>query len=98
MIVLKATTAGVISSIAHFGGEYVQDGDQLLTISDRNSLVFLLSVPFELNKFIHINSGCIINLPDSSVINARIDSRLSEMDASSQMESYMIKPLSHSSI
>lgn len=98
IITLKATTNGIVSSIAHFAGEYVQDGDQLLTISDRNSLVFLLSVPYELNKFIHVNSNCTINLPDSTEINARIDSRLSEMDASSQMESYMIKPLSYSTI
>ena len=98
MITLKATTDGVISSIAHFAGEYVQDGDQLCTISDRNSLVFLLSVPYELNKFIRINDLCTINLPDSNEIKARIDSRLSEMDAASQMENYMIKPLSYSPI
>jgi len=98
MITLKATSDGVISSIAHFAGEYVQDGDQLLTISDRSSLVFLLSVPYELNKFIRINANCTINLPDSSEISARIDSKLSEMDAASQMETYRVKPLTYSPI
>jgi biotin carboxyl carrier protein len=98
IIKIKATCDGVISGIAHYAGEYVQDGDQLCTISDRNSLVFLLQVPFELNKYIHLNDICIVNLPDSTSINARIDSRLNEMDATSQMISYMVKPLAASTV
>jgi multidrug efflux pump subunit AcrA (membrane-fusion protein) len=98
MIKIKATCDGVVSSIAHYAGEYVQDGDQLCTISDRNSLVFLLQVPYVLNKYIHLNDGCTIILPDSTSLKAKIDSKLNEMDATSQMISYMIKPLISSSI
>ncbi len=98
LLKIKATCDGIISSIAHYTGEYVQDGDQLCTISDQSSLIFLLQVPFEMNKFIHLNDACMILLPDSSMLNARMDSRINEMDATSQMISYMVKPLGQSNV
>ncbi len=98
IIKIKATCDGVVSQIAHYMGEYVMDGDQLCTISDRNSLVFLLQVPYELNKYIHLHDACTIVLPDATQIKGVVDSKMNEMDAASQMISYMVKPTTSTSV
>lgn len=98
MIKVNATCDGIISGITHFVGEYVQDGDQLCIISELNSLIFLLEVPYEMNKFIHLHNGCTITLPDGNELKAVIDSRMPEMDSGSQMESFKVKVSSNNSI
>ncbi|HVA99521.1 MAG TPA: HlyD family efflux transporter periplasmic adaptor subunit [Bacteroidia bacterium] len=89
-----ANKDGIITTMNHQKGDYVQDGDQLCMIADENSLVFLLSVPYELHDDVKINELCTIILPDSEQIKAKIDSRLPTMDELSQTENYIVKPIS----
>jgi multidrug efflux pump subunit AcrA (membrane-fusion protein) len=83
---------GVISSISYQKGDYVQEGDELAVVSEQNSLVFILDIPFELEKYIERNRNCTIVLPDNSQINGTITGKLSEMDLQSQTVRYVIKP------
>ncbi|MDB5281315.1 MAG: HlyD family efflux transporter periplasmic adaptor subunit [Bacteroidota bacterium] len=91
---IKANSAGIISEVDKQTDDYIADGDQLCIIAQKNSLVFLLNVPFEYNSFIHINSTCTIELPDKSLQSAVIDSRLSTVDPASQTLSYVVRPSS----
>jgi multidrug efflux pump subunit AcrA (membrane-fusion protein) len=84
---------GVISSVSHQTGDFVQEGDELAVMSDQNSLVFNLEVPFELRKYIEQGRSCLLRFPDSTIVKGVISGRLPEMDAQSQTISYLIQPL-----
>jgi biotin carboxyl carrier protein len=83
---------GVISSISHQKGDYVQEGDELAVISEQNSLVFILDIPFELNRYIEKNIKCEIILPDNRRINGSINVKLPVMNVQSQTLQYIITP------
>jgi multidrug efflux pump subunit AcrA (membrane-fusion protein) len=85
---------GVINSINYQKGDFVQEGDELAIVSEQRSLVFILDVPFELDKYIEKNRTCIIILPDNRQINGTITGKLAEMDIQSQTIRYVVKPAS----
>jgi multidrug efflux pump subunit AcrA (membrane-fusion protein) len=93
MISVRASKNGTVSVISHQKGDYVQEGDELAEISDRNSLVFILDVPFELRNIIKSGSICDIILPDNQTITGKIVSSLPIMDINSQIENFVIVPL-----
>ena len=68
-------------------------GDQLCVIAEQSSFVFLLNIPFEQNKYAAIGKKCRILLPDSTIINGTITSKLSNVDPVSQTQSYVVTPL-----
>jgi HlyD family secretion protein len=83
---------GIISAITHQGGDFVQDGDELAVISDINSLVFILEVPFEMTRYIEKNNFCFLKLPDNTTIKGRIREKLPEMNIQNQTVSYIVEP------
>jgi biotin carboxyl carrier protein len=85
---------GVINSISYQKGDYVQEGDEMAVVSEQNSLVFILDVPFELDKYIEKNRNCRITLPDERQIKGTITRKLPEMDMQSQTIRYVVKPQS----
>src|SRR5678816_1989664 len=52
IINIKAGTSGYVSELNHQAGDYVQEGEQLAVISDINSFVFILNLPYELRPFV----------------------------------------------
>jgi multidrug efflux pump subunit AcrA (membrane-fusion protein) len=92
LLKIKAQKSGIITTLDHQKGDYVQDGDELAIISERNSLVFILEVPFELHSFVKINDGCEIVLPDNQVVKGTISTALPSVDAISQTQSFVVKP------
>ncbi len=91
-ITINSPSSGIISEMTKQANDYVADGDQLCTISEQSSLVFLLNVPFEQNKYTKIGTSCEIILPDSTHIQGIITSKLSAIDPVSQTQSFIIKP------
>lgn len=85
---------GVINSIAYQKGDFVQEGDEMAIVSDQSSLVFILDVPIELDRYIEKNRRCRITLPDHRNIDAAIIRKLAEMDMQSQTVRYVVKPVS----
>jgi multidrug efflux pump subunit AcrA (membrane-fusion protein) len=81
---------GIISSITHYGSDFVQEGDELAVISDPQSLVFLLEVPFEMTGYIEKNKACTIKLTDNRTLKGKIRDRLPEMNIQNQTVSYVI--------
>jgi biotin carboxyl carrier protein len=87
---------GIISSISHQNGDFVQDGDELAVIAEQNSLVFILEVPFEFKRIIEKRNTCSLKLPDNSVITGIIKGKLPEMNVQAQTISYLVKPVTSS--
>jgi multidrug efflux pump subunit AcrA (membrane-fusion protein) len=91
LINIASHNDGVISAISYRKGDFVQEGDELAVVSEQNSLVFILDVPFELEKYVANNKSCTIVLPDNRQISGNITRKLSEMDMQSQTVRYVVK-------
>ncbi len=91
-LTINAPSSGIISEMTKLANDYVTDGDQLCVIVEQSSLVFLLNVPFEQNKLAATGTNCEILLPDSTLIQGTITSKLSAIDPISQTQSFIVKP------
>jgi hypothetical protein len=91
--VVNVTTSGdgLILSIEHQKGDYVNEGDQLCQVAVPGSLVFVLDVPFELVSCVKVNMPCDITLPDNGLIKGIVKSRLPLMSGSSQTERFIVR-------
>lgn len=89
---IKSAKSGVISSINHQKGDYVQEGEELAQVSEQNSLVFILEVPFELRKYIKLQGTCKIQISDDQSYPGTIIRKLPAMDEQSQTENYIVIP------
>jgi|SRR5882724_2280727 len=91
IINIKAGTGGYVSEINHQPGDYVQEGEQLAVISDMNSFVFILNLPYELRPFV-LNKGTVeLYLPDGKTLTAAISSTMPVVDSASQTQNIVLK-------
>jgi multidrug efflux pump subunit AcrA (membrane-fusion protein) len=97
-IKIRASQSGIISSIAHQQGDYVQEGDELVTIAEPASRVFNLQVPFELAGNMHAGQSCEIMLPDNKQTEGIIGTILPTADALSQAMAMVVKPVKQENI
>ena len=89
--VVKANTSGFISMVNHQKGDFVQEGEQLAVISNTNSFVFLLDVPYELSRTIRNQPTVQLTLPDGEHLNGIVSSALPSVDSLSQTERLIIR-------
>jgi len=88
---IKANQHGYITQLNHQSGDYVQDGEQLAVISDQNSFVFLLDLPYELRPYV-LNKGTVqLVLPDGERLSGRLGAVMPTVDSASQTQSVVIK-------
>jgi len=92
-IKVRSSINGIILSVDHPEGDYVQEGDLLCRIAVPNSLVFIMEVPYEWTRYIKLHSICTITLPDGSSIQASISSRLPSVTQNTQTQRYILQPL-----
>lgn len=88
---IRADQAGKIIQVNHQKGDYVQDGEALATISNRNSLVFLLDLPYEYNQLINQNRSLAILLPDGTKMTGTVSGTMPAVDSSAQTQRYILK-------
>ncbi|GGH01790.1 efflux RND transporter periplasmic adaptor subunit [Pedobacter zeae] len=88
---IRADQAGTIIQVNHQKGDYVQDGEALATISNRNSLVFLLDLPYEYNQLIDQNRKVDILLPDGTKMAGTVSGTMPSVDSSAQTQRYILK-------
>ncbi|MEC4003396.1 biotin/lipoyl-binding protein [Flavobacterium sp. SUN052] len=88
---VKAETSGYITNINVQNGDYVQDGDQLATINDASSFAILLSLPYELKKYVALNKQFQVFLPDGTSINATSYKFMPTVDMASQTQNVILK-------
>lgn len=88
---IKASGSGYVTQLPYKIGDYVQDNEQLATITDTKNFVFLLDLPYELKPYLPNNKNLQLRLPDGTILNGYIDAAMPTVDAVSQTQSYMIK-------
>ena len=95
---IKANQHGYITQLNHQSGDYVQDGEQLAVISDRNSFVFLLDLPYELRPFVLGKKTVELLLPDGTKLNGSIGPTMPTVDSASQTQNVVIRVAGAASI
>jgi len=91
IISIKAGTSGYVSQVNHQKGDYVQEGEQLAVISDVNSFVFILNLPYELRPYVMNKDVAELILPDGKTIFGRIASSMPVVDSASQTQNIVLK-------
>jgi hypothetical protein len=92
LISLMANMDGIILSVDHPKGDYIQEGDQLAVIAVPSSFIYILDVPYESVSFVKLSSSCEILLPDRHTLTGRISARLPSMTPGSQTQRFIIHP------
>jgi multidrug efflux pump subunit AcrA (membrane-fusion protein) len=88
---IKANQHGFITQLDHQSGDYVQDGEQLAVISDRNSFVFLLNLPYELRPAVLGKKTANLLLPDGTRLVGNIGPIMPSVDSASQTLNVVIR-------
>jgi multidrug efflux pump subunit AcrA (membrane-fusion protein) len=88
---IRASRSGFVTQLLHQVGDYVQDGEQLAIISDRESFAFVLQLPYELRGVIANNQNMTFTLPDGEKLNGHIASLMPSVDTLSQTQGIVIK-------
>jgi hypothetical protein len=92
LIQIKAAIDGIVYSIDHPAGDYVQDGDQMCVILEPGSLVFILEAPYEDNRYIFPGQTCQVILSDGQLMEGQITSSLPDVTGNSQTQRFIIRP------
>jgi multidrug efflux pump subunit AcrA (membrane-fusion protein) len=88
---VKASLPGYVTQLSHQVGDYVQDGEQLAVISDNNSFVFLLNLPYELRPYVLNKKNVDLILPDATHLTGVISSVMPVVDSLSQTQPVIIR-------
>jgi multidrug efflux pump subunit AcrA (membrane-fusion protein) len=91
LIHINAGQHGYITQLNHQSGDYVQDGEQLAVISDRNSFVFLLELPYELRRSVLSQRTVDLLLPDGEKLKGTIGPVMPTVDSVSQTQNVVIR-------
>lgn len=91
IIHIKSPGTGYITQLNYRTGDYVQDAEQLATITDTKSFVFVLALPYELKPYLPGNQNLSVKLPDGTVLAGHIAMALPTVDAVSQTQNYVIR-------
>src|SRR3954467_729369 len=87
---VKASRTGYITEVNHQVGDYVQDGEQLALMSDINSFVFVMNLPYELRPYVLGKKEVLLELSDGKGLRGRISSITPIMDSASQTQNVFI--------
>ncbi len=91
LVHIKSPGTGYVTALNYRQGDYVQDGEQLAVISDKNSFCFLLDLPYELKPFLSGNKNVLLRLPDGTQLNGYVASQMPMVDSVSQTQRIVIK-------
>lgn len=88
---IKAAQSGFISEVNHQQGDYVQDGEQLAIITDKNSFVFLMQLPYELRADVKEHQNVDLTLPDGENLRGEVTLSMPTVDTLSQTQGIVVK-------
>jgi multidrug efflux pump subunit AcrA (membrane-fusion protein) len=91
LITVKAKGHGYITQLNHQPGDYVQDGEQLAVISDQNSFVFILNMPYEDRNIVLANKTVFLTLPDGTRLTGTIGTVFPNVDSLTQTQGVTIR-------
>ena len=88
---VRSNTNGIVTMVNVQQGDYVQDGDALVTINDTKSFAIVLSLPYNLKKHIAIGQQLKVTLPDATSRTATVQKFSPTVDATSQTQNVVLK-------
>ncbi len=88
---VRSNTNGTVTMVNVQQGDYVQDGDALVTINDSKSFAILLSLPYELKKYIEVGQQLNVGLPDGTTREATVQKFMPTVDTTSQTQNVVLK-------
>lgn len=91
-VTIVAPSSGTVVQVDKQAHDYVSDGDQLAVIADAASSVFVVNVPYALQRSAKVGMNCTVQLPDSTKVPCTITTRLATMDIPSQTQSFVVTP------
>ena len=91
LITIQAKGHGYITQLNHQPGDYVQDGEQLAVISDQNSFVFILNMPYEDRNIVLSNKTVFLSLPDGTRLTGTIETVFPNVDSLTQTQGVTIR-------
>jgi multidrug efflux pump subunit AcrA (membrane-fusion protein) len=91
LITVQAKGHGYITQLNHEAGDYVQDGEQLAVISDQNSFVFILNMPYEDRNIVLANKTVFLSLPDGTRLTGTIGTIFPNVDSLTQTQGVTIR-------
>jgi multidrug efflux pump subunit AcrA (membrane-fusion protein) len=91
LITIQAKGHGYITQLNHQSGDYVQDGEQLAVISDQNSFVFILNMPYEDRNIVLSNRTVFLSLPDGTRLTGTIETVFPNVDSLTQTQGVTIR-------
>lgn len=97
-IAIRATATGFIDSVNVNKGDYVQDGDLLGIIHNSNSFAIVVSVPYDLRKYLTPGKILGVFLPDGTRIDAKVQEFVHTVDPATQTQQVKLKPVSQAAI
>ncbi len=93
VITIQAPISGIITVLdRQQPGDFVTEGNPLCTITDNNSVVFQLNVPYEYNRLTHVGEFYTIILPDKRQIRAKLTLPLTTVAPTTQTQQFWLKP------
>jgi len=90
-IKVRSNTSGIVTSLNVQQGDYVQDGDALVSINDTKSFGVVLSLPYDLKKYVFIGKSFTVILPDATIRQATVQKFMPTVDAASQTQNVVLK-------
>ena len=90
IINIKAGTSGYVTELNHQAGDYVQEGEQLAVISDLQSFVFILNLPYELRPYVLNKEFVELLLPDGKSLIGHVSSAMPVVDSASQTQNIVL--------
>jgi biotin carboxyl carrier protein len=91
LITVQAKGHGYITQLNHQTGDYVQDGEQLAVVSDQNSFVFILNMPYEVRNIVLANKTVFLTLPDGTRLTGTIGTVFPNVDSLTQTQGVTIR-------
>ncbi|MCL2660794.1 MAG: efflux RND transporter periplasmic adaptor subunit [Acidobacteriaceae bacterium] len=91
VVTVKASAGGVVTGVAKQQGAFVTEGEELCTLADLSSFVFLLNVPYEDARYVVRGSACRLVMPDNSVITGTIAAPLVTMNTTTQTQHFIVR-------
>ncbi len=88
---VRSNTSGIVTMVNVQQGDYVQDGDPLVVINDANSFALVLSLPYELKKYVSVGQQLHVSLPDGTTKMATVQKFSPTVDATSQTQNVVLK-------
>ncbi|HYW94499.1 MAG TPA: HlyD family efflux transporter periplasmic adaptor subunit [Bacteroidales bacterium] len=87
---LRSNTEGYIAETYHQAGDFVTQGEKLLTMKEISSLVFVLDLPYEWNSLVKVGMNVSMVFPDESQVTGTVSRISPVVDPSNQTQKVVI--------